>query len=68
VEPIGEAFHQKPTQKTKAHHNIFTPSIHFDCNNQITGIIATVIGILSINADNIAVHHNIINAVNSMFC
>jgi hypothetical protein len=67
VDQIGDAFPPNHTQNTRAHHNKFTPSIPFDCNNQITGIIATVIGILSIKADKIAVHQRITNAVNKIF-
>ena len=68
VDQIGEAFQPKPTQKTRAHQRRFIQSIHFDCSIHITGIIATVIGILSISADNIAVHHNTTKAVNNIFC
>lgn len=66
VEPIGEAFHQKPTPKANAHHKISTQGIHFDCSIAITGNIATVIGILSIIADNIAVNQSINIAVRSI--
>jgi hypothetical protein len=64
---IGKLFAQNHTQNTNAHHNILTPSIPLVCNNQITGIIATAMGILPITADIIADHHNKINAVNNIF-
>jgi hypothetical protein len=67
VDQIGDIFHQKPTQKASAHHNISTPGIHCCSSIAITGIIATVIGILSINADNKAVDHKITIAVRIIF-
>ncbi len=67
VDPIGLAFHQKPTQKTKAHHKICTPGIHCVSSKANTGSIATVIGILSIIAERRAVPQSIAKAVRRMF-
>lgn len=66
VEPIGEAFQPNHTHKASAHHSISTHIIPLDCNIAITGSIATVIGILSIIADNIAVNHKINIAVSKI--
>ena len=64
---IGKILHPNQTQKTKAHHNRFTHSIPLTCNNQITGAIATAIGIFHIKAEVSADHHNKINPVNNIF-
>jgi len=59
VDPIIVPFPPKPAPKANAHHRaeIGTPNnpISF-----ITGIIAIVIGTLSINAESIATNHNMI--------
>jgi len=66
VVPIGLAFPPNHTQKMSAHRSIFIPSIPFVCNKPIIGIIAIVIGILSINAERIAEVHKTISAVNKI--
>jgi hypothetical protein len=64
---IGKLFAQNHTQKTRAHHKIFTHEIPLSCNNQITGIIATAIGIFPISADIMADHQSRMIAVNNIF-
>ena len=66
ADQIGVILQPKPTQNTKAHHNISTQYIHFDCNIVITGIKAIAIGILPISADNSADHHNTNIAVSNI--